>query len=358
MKREESQDKLATAKYGYNDLRQWVQKNEGEVKIPAEKRCLAVRTGRRGYGMNQCSNKATNKNQGLLCKKCMDDAQHSLHTIVNKSIDAILDIDPHADAKEVEAWIKDPDQTYNEWNGTALDIYFTYGENSEVGKYCLKHGLITYSEYISPTFITDGVEKRQSQYEDNMSGWFEVQAPITVNNNGECHGRYGDMQDPNSSKRRIESNLSFIAGKITPVDVWSYNSKTVGLYINYTHATHVQVNDGGERVSWFVKDGDEYKPFPSADDIKGHDERQRHNKSAYAAVVLMKANNLVRLMYNYAAGNDDLVSCLNRQLSVVEQVIEWQEERRSANQHWYQAWLDAEVPPSEKLPDIFGEDAE
>ena len=358
MKREESQDKMATAKYGYDDDGRWVVNNHDEIKIPASKRCLAIRSGRRGWGNNQCSTKATQKNQGILCKKCMDDAQQSLHSIVNKSIDAILDIDPHADAKEVEAWIKDPDQQFKDWKGTALEIYFSYGENSEVGKYCLNHGLITYSEYTSPTFITDSVEKRQLQYEDNMSGWFEVQAPIIVNNEGECHGRYGDMQDPNSSKRSIKRSLSFIAGKITPIDVWSYKAKSVGLYINYTHATHVQVNDGGERVSWFVKHGDKYEPFPSAEQIKNHDEKQRHNKSAYAAVTMKKANNLVKLMYAYAAGNDDLVSCLYRQLSVIEDVIEWQEQRRATNQQMYQTWLDAEVPPSEELPNIFGEDAE
>ena len=355
MERDNSQDKMATAKYGYNDEGRWVQQNEDEVKIPASKRCLGVRSGRH-YGNSQCSSKATNKNQGLLCKKCMDDAQHSLHSIVNKSIEAILEIDPHADAKEVEAWIKDPDQQYKDWKGTAVNIYFTYGENSEVGKYCLKHDLITYTEYVSPTFITDSVEKRQSQYEDNMSGWFEVQSPITVNNNGECHGRYGDMQDANSSKCRIENNLAFIAGEITPIGVWSYNGKSIDLYIDYTHAMYVQVVSKGFNieVNWFTKNGDEYEVFPSAEQIKSHDERQRHNKAGYAGVVLKKANNLVRLMYDYCNDNDELVSRLNRQLSVVEDVLEWQEQRRATNQEMYQAWLDAETPPSTELPDILG----
>lgn len=355
MKREDSQDKMATAKYGYNDEGRWVQQNEDEVKIPASKRCLAIRSGRH-YGSSQCSSKATNKNQGILCKKCMDDAQHSVHSVVNKSIEAILEIDPHADAKEVEAWIKDPDQQFKDWKGTAVSIYFAYGENSEVGKYCLKHDLITYTEYVSPTFITDRIEEIQSKYEDDMSGWFEVQSPITVNNNGECHGRYGDMQDPDSSKRRIESNLSFIAGEITPIGLWSYNNKSVGLYIDYEHATHVQVVSKGfnTEVNWFTKNGDEYKPFPSKEQMKSHDERQRNNKAAYAEIALTKANNLVQLIYDYAGGNDELVSRLNRQMSVVEEVLEWQTLRRRNNQDMYQSWIDAEVAPSTELPDILG----
>jgi hypothetical protein len=165
------------------------------------------------------------------------------------------------------------------------------------------------------------------------------------------------MHDTGVSKRRIETNLSFIAGEITPIGVWSYNGKAVGLYIDYTHATHVQVVSKGFNtdVKWFVKnDEGGYDEFPSADQIKSHDERQRHNKAQYAAVVLKKANNLVRLMYDYAGDNDELVSRLNRQMSVVEDVIEWQEQRRATNQEMYQAWLDAEVPPSEELPDIMG----
>lgn len=352
MNREDSRDKMAAAKYGYNDEGRWVVQNEDEVKIPALKRCLGMRSGRQGYGNNQCSSKATQKNHGILCKKCMDDAQESVHAVVNKSIESILEIDPHADAKEVEAWIKDPLQEFREWKGTSLDIYFGYGWSSETGKYCLKHDLITYDQYTSPTFITDKIEKHQRAYVEQMGGWFEVPSPITVQNNGECHGRYGDMQDPEASKRRIESNLSFISGAKTPISVWSYNGKSVGLYINYKHATHVQVVDGD--VQWFIKKDGEFESFPSADDIKEHDKQQRHNKSNYGDIVLTKANNLVRLMYDYADGNDELASRLNRQLSVVEDAIEWQEQRRATNQEMYQAWLDAETPPSKELPDILG----
>ena len=361
MERENSQDKMAAAKYGYDADQRWVQQNEDEVKIPAIKRCLGIRSGRRGYGNNQCSSKATQKNHGILCKKCMDDAQSSVHSIVNKSIDAILEIDPHADAQEVEAWILKDDQTYDDWKGTAVSIYFGYGENTEVGKYCLKNNLITYTEYVSPTFITDAVEKRQGQYEDEMSGWFEVIDPIGIQNNGECHGRYGDMQDPNQSKRMIEANLSFMAGKKTPVGVWSYNNQSVGLYVNYTHATHVQVDADGN-VHWFVKGrngyDDEYDLFPSAEDIKEHDRRQNHNKAGYAAVMVMKATNLVKLIHAHCDGNDDLELRLNRQLSVVEDVLEWQEQRRATNQQMYQAWLDADVLPVVVLPSLFGGEEE
>jgi|TARA_R100000482_G_scaffold119511_4_gene64166 hypothetical protein len=352
MKREESHDKMATAKYGYNDEGRWVVQNEDEVKIPADKRCLGVRSGRRGWGNTQCSNKATQKNQGILCKKCMDDAQESVHSIVSKSIDAILEIDPHADANEVEAWIKDPDQQFREWKDTPLDIYFGYGYNTETGKFCLNHDLIEYNQYITPTFITDRVEARQEEYTGQMSGWFDVPSPIIVQNNGECHGRYGDMQEPEVSKRRIESNLLFISGEKTPVGVWNYNGKTVQLYLNYKHATHVQVVDGD--VQWFIKKDGEYELFPSATDIKEHDKQQRHNKSNYGAIVLKKANNLVQLIYAYADGNDELLSRLNRQMSVVEECLEWQEQRRATNQQMNQAWLDAETPPSKELPDILG----
>ena len=352
MEREQSQDKMATAKYGYNDEGRWVVQNEDEVKIPADKRCLGVRSGRRGYGNSQCSNKATQKNHGILCKKCMDDAQESVHSIVSKSIDAILEIDPHADANEVEAWIKDPDQRFGEWKGTPMNIYFGYGYGTETGKFCLKHDLIEYNQYITPTFITDRVEARQEAYTEDMGGWFEVPSPINVQNNGECHGRYGDMQDPEVSKHRIQNNISFINGAKTPVGVWNYNGKTVGLYLNYKHATHVQVVDGD--VQWFIKKDGEYEPFPSADDIKEHDKQQRHNKSNYGDIVLTKANNLVQLIYAYADGNDELLSRLERQEGVVEEIIEWQEQRRATNQEMYLAWKNAEVAPSKELPDILG----
>ena len=77
LERESSDDitKEVNARWETNEDGRNVYLSDQEIKVPAAKRCLGLRTGRGYYGgNNQCSSKATVKNKGILCKKCFTEA--------------------------------------------------------------------------------------------------------------------------------------------------------------------------------------------------------------------------------------------------------------------------------------------
>jgi hypothetical protein len=77
LERESSNDitKEVNARWETNEDGRNVYLSDQEIKVPAAKRCLGLRSGRGYYGgNNQCSSKATVKNKGMLCKKCFNEA--------------------------------------------------------------------------------------------------------------------------------------------------------------------------------------------------------------------------------------------------------------------------------------------
>lgn len=360
MKREESEDKMATEKYGYNDENRWVVTNPDEVKISAEKRCLAVRNGRRGYGHSQCSSKATQKNKGMLCKKCMDDAQDSVHHVVNNLADAILAVDPHANPEDVNAYIrtevgKENHKRFKEWDGMSLNVSFSWNMNSDIGFQCIRDGLI--SANTSPTFIQHAVEHKQSRNTTATANFFEVDAPLNLKSNGECGDRYGNTQNPTVTKGQIERNMRFIdsAEPCVLAAGWHGNGQAIQLYINHTHAQAVQVING--EVEWFVKADGEWQSFPSAEDIASHNQRYNNNQQQYHADAIIRiAENTVKMLWDYAEGNTQLYERLERQLDACENIIEWESYRQTRNQEMLASWHESCTEAS--LPNIFGEDAE
>ena len=76
LERESSDDitKEVNARWETNEDGRNVYLSDQEIKVPAAKRCLGLRSGRGYYGNNQCISKATVKNKGILCKKCFNEA--------------------------------------------------------------------------------------------------------------------------------------------------------------------------------------------------------------------------------------------------------------------------------------------